>query len=43
MNADTNERITDGARGVYEKSTGYVIFLLSYGEGLELTNITANM
>jgi hypothetical protein len=30
MNADTNERVTDGARGVYEKATGYVIFPLGY-------------
>lgn len=25
MGASTNEKITDGARGLYEKTTGYVI------------------
>jgi hypothetical protein len=29
MNRDTNEKITDGARGLFEKATGYVLFLLS--------------
>lgn len=24
MGRDTNEKITDGARGLYEKATGYV-------------------
>jgi hypothetical protein len=28
MNRDTNEKITDGARGLFEKATGYVSFLL---------------
>jgi hypothetical protein len=26
MGRDTNEKITDGARGLYEKATGYVSF-----------------
>jgi hypothetical protein len=26
MGRDTNEKITDGARGLYEKATGYVLF-----------------
>jgi hypothetical protein len=26
MGRDTNEKITDGARGLYEKATGYVFF-----------------
>lgn len=27
MGRDTNEKITDGARGMFEKMTGYVCFL----------------
>lgn len=27
MGGATNEKITDGARGMYEKATGYVIFV----------------
>jgi hypothetical protein len=27
MGRDTNEKITDGARGMFEKMTGYVYFL----------------
>jgi hypothetical protein len=26
MGRDTNEKITDGARGLFEKATGYVFF-----------------
>ncbi|PMD67690.1 uncharacterized protein K444DRAFT_606590 [Hyaloscypha bicolor E] len=26
MSRDTNEKITDGARGLFEKATGYVFF-----------------
>jgi hypothetical protein len=29
MGRDTNEKITDGVRGMYEKATGYVCFLSS--------------
>jgi hypothetical protein len=28
LGRDTNEKITDGARGLYEKATGYIFLLL---------------
>lgn len=28
MGRDTNEKITDGARGLFEKATGYVYFYI---------------
>lgn len=41
MNANTNEKITDGARELYEKTTGYVYFSQLLGEE-GLTIFTAN-
>lgn len=29
MDRNTNEKITDGARGLYEKATGYVLLFIS--------------
>jgi hypothetical protein len=31
MGRDTNEKITDGARGLFEKATGYVWFHFCQG------------
>jgi len=28
LDANTNEKITDGARGVYEKATGYAFLII---------------
>jgi hypothetical protein len=34
MGRDTNEKITDGARGLFEKATGYVLFSIVCGTRL---------